>query len=47
VPLLAMLNSGARALVSKDVESGQRSTLPADGPADPLIARPAGKPDRE
>ncbi|HVE96588.1 MAG TPA: AI-2E family transporter [Pseudonocardiaceae bacterium] len=46
VPLLAMLNSGARALVSKDVEGAQRSDLAADAPMDPLIARPAGKPDR-
>jgi putative heme transporter len=45
VPLLAMLNSGARALVSKDVNGVQGYALPAVAPADPLIARPAGKPD--
>ncbi len=44
VPLLAMLNSGARALVSKDVEPGDGSS-DADVPADPLIARPADKPN--
>ena len=44
VPLLAMLNSGARALVSKDGESIHRSAQPADAPVDPLIARPADQP---
>ncbi|HEX2262431.1 MAG TPA: AI-2E family transporter [Pseudonocardiaceae bacterium] len=44
VPLLAMLNSGVRALVSTDVKPGDGSSE-ADVPADPFIARPADKPD--
>jgi putative heme transporter len=44
VPLLAMLNSGVRSLVSKDVKPGDGSSG-ADVPADPFIARPADKPD--